>query len=91
VIENSGEHKKPYNNKCDLFSFGIIAHMLLLGYNPVKGDSYDETYLKNKLCEININKALAVSKGGEHCFIFLTKLLSKYPQFRFDADQALKS
>jgi len=37
VIENSGEIKKPYGNKCDLFSFGIISHMLILGNNPVKG------------------------------------------------------
>ncbi len=41
VIENSGDNKKPYNNKCDMFSYGIISHMLLLGFNPVKGESYD--------------------------------------------------
>jgi serine/threonine protein kinase len=41
VIENTGEHKKAYGTKCDLFSFGIIAHMLLLGYNPLKGENYD--------------------------------------------------
>ena len=44
VIENTGEHKKAYGPKCDLFSFGIIAHMLLVGYNPLKGENYDETF-----------------------------------------------
>lgn len=91
VIENSGEFKKPYTNKCDIFSYGIIAHMLLMEFNPVKGENYDQTYSKNRECEISINKAKANAKWGENCYIFLTKLLSKYPQFRYDVDQALKS
>lgn len=37
VIENTGESKQAYGPKCDIFSFGIIAHMLLLGCNPLKG------------------------------------------------------
>jgi serine/threonine protein kinase len=90
VIENSGEYKKPYNSKCDLFSFGIIAHMLLLGFNPVKGESYDDTFMRNKACEININKGLLAGKWGEHAYGFLNKLLAKYPQFRMDGEQASK-
>ena len=31
------------------------------------------------------------SKWGEHAYNFLNKLLAKYPQFRMDADQALKN
>ena len=65
--------------------------MLLMGYNPVKGENYDDTYTKNKACDIVVNKVAANSKWGEHCYIFLTKCLSKYPQFRFDAEQALKN
>lgn len=41
VIQNTGEFKKPYGSKVDIFSFGIISHMLLLGYNPLKGENYD--------------------------------------------------
>ncbi len=41
VIENTGEFKKPYGSKVDIFSFGIISHMLLVGYNPLKGENYD--------------------------------------------------
>jgi serine/threonine protein kinase len=52
VIENSGEVKKIYGVKSDIFSFGIIAHMLLLGTNPLKGEDYDSTYLKNRECNI---------------------------------------
>lgn len=65
--------------------------MLLLGYNPLKGENYDETFTKNKICDIELDKIAINSRYGEHCFIFLTKTLSKYPQFRYDAEQALGS
>lgn len=40
VIANSSENRKQYGCKVDIFSFGIIAHMLLLGFNPLKGKTY---------------------------------------------------
>lgn len=42
------DKKKTYDCKCDMFSFGIIAHMMLLGYNPIKGGNYNETVKKNE-------------------------------------------
>ena len=47
VINNTTEKKKAYDCKCDIFSFGIVAHMFLLGYNPLKGKNYSETIQKN--------------------------------------------
>ncbi len=47
VITNSADKKKAYDCKCDMFSFGIIVHMMLLGYNPLKGKNYNETVKKN--------------------------------------------
>lgn len=40
VIHNTVDKKKAYDCKCDMFSFGIIVHMMLLGYNPIKGKNY---------------------------------------------------
>ena len=34
--------KKKYNNKCDIWSAGIIMHILLLGYPPFNGTSQQE-------------------------------------------------
>lgn len=59
--------------------------MLLVGYNPLKGENYDETFEKNKACDINLDKKLINNQYGDHCFMFLTKCLCKYPQFRLDA------
>ena len=52
VIHNTMDKKKTYDCKCDMFSFGIIAHMMLLGYNPRKGGNYNETVKKNEECNI---------------------------------------
>ncbi len=41
VLLNSSSQKRPYSSKCDIFSFGIIAHMILLGENPLKGVDYN--------------------------------------------------
>lgn len=40
VIMAKYSNNRFYSNKCDLFSFGIIAHMLLMGKNPLKGKNY---------------------------------------------------
>ena len=34
-------HQKTYDEKCDMFSFGVIAYMLLEGVNPLKGKNYE--------------------------------------------------
>jgi serine/threonine protein kinase len=41
VFMNEFAFVRPYSSKCDLFSLGIIAHMLLMGINPIKGKSYE--------------------------------------------------
>jgi len=41
VISNVHDCKKPYTYKCDVFSMGIVAHLILMGANPLKGRSYE--------------------------------------------------
>lgn len=91
VIANSSDQRKPYTSKCDIFSFGIIAHMVLLGFNPLKGKNYEETYTKNKECTIELNKEDIISKYGPPCFVFLSKLLSTNWRWRYSATEALQS
>jgi serine/threonine protein kinase len=56
VAANTSQSRKPYSAKCDIFSFGIIVHMILLGYNPLKGKNYEETFEKNMNCDIELDK-----------------------------------
>lgn len=41
VIANTAENRKPYDYKADMFSIGIIAHMMLFNKNPLKGRNYE--------------------------------------------------
>lgn len=46
---------KRYSEKCDMYSFGIIAHLILMGSNPLKGKSYEETSLRNQAGKVTLN------------------------------------
>lgn len=40
VVNNNEMNRKVYDTKSDIFGFGIIAHMLLMGSNPLRGKTY---------------------------------------------------
>ena len=56
IIKNNSENRKPYGCKVDMFSFGIIAHMLLMGNNPLKGKTSEETMQLNKSLNFQLDK-----------------------------------
>ena len=68
VIQNTADKCKPYDFKCDMFSFGIICHMVLMGYNPLKGKNYEETYLKNTGWKFTIDKEKIIKLYGNDCY-----------------------
>lgn len=39
VLHSESIYYKTYGCKCDIYSFGIIVHMFLMGYNPLIGKS----------------------------------------------------
>ena len=43
IVNNTEANRKRYDTQSDMFGFGIIAHMLLMGSNPIRGKSYKET------------------------------------------------
>ena len=47
VITNTPLNRQPYDQKCDIFSMGIIIHIMLTGNNPLRGKTYEETYKNN--------------------------------------------
>ena len=65
--------------------------MILMGKNPLKGKTYEETYSKNKLCEIELDKESIVERYGEDCQVFLSRMLEKNYKARYSAEEALKS
>jgi len=41
-IANLKDKSALYNEKCDIFSFGVIMHMVLLGKILFKGSNFNE-------------------------------------------------
>lgn len=41
--------KQEYNEKCDIWSLGVVLYMLLCGYVPFSGTTPDEVFYKVKL------------------------------------------
>lgn len=56
VLQTVNNKFKPYDNKCDMLSFGIIMHMMLMGWNPLKGKNYSETVFKNTEWNMDLKK-----------------------------------
>jgi len=64
--------------------------MLMMGYNPLKGKNYEETYQLNRECKINFSEQDIIEKYGKSGLEFLQRLLEKNPKKRVDAGDALE-
>jgi serine/threonine protein kinase len=40
---------------CDVFSLGVIFHVLLMGNSPFPGKTYNEVLAQNRACNINFD------------------------------------
>jgi serine/threonine protein kinase len=40
---------------CDIFSLGVIFHVLLMGKSPFPGKTYNEVLAQNRACNINFD------------------------------------
>ena len=79
---------KSYGYKCDLFSLGVVAHMLLMGYNPLAGKSDSQ---RKKDIKVELREKEIVEKYDDNCFNFLKNLLCSNPKHRYSASEALRS
>lgn len=80
--------KKSYDEKCDIWSIGVIMHILLTGEPPFNGQNDDEIIEKVKDGSIDLNKSL-FNEISEEAKNLLEKLLEKDPQKRLSALDAL--
>jgi calcium-dependent protein kinase len=80
--------KKEYDYKCDIWSVGIILHILLVGYPPFMGKSSNEILDKVLGGNFNLNKPEwdGVSPMAKD---LLLKMLTYDPKERIDASTSL--
>jgi len=81
-------YRKSYTEKCDLWSCGIILHILLVGYPPFLGDSTEEIILAIMVGKISFddpewNHVSSTAKD------LLLKMLDYNMESRISAQEAL--
>ncbi len=88
AIYNSPEViRNNYDEKCDMWSCGIIMYYLLFGYPPFEGETIEEIYDKTLNDPIVIPKDHNISKSAVD---LIKALLVKDPTRRISATQVLK-
>jgi calcium-dependent protein kinase len=79
---------KNYNEKCDLWSCGVILYILLTGEPPFGGTTDDEIMNKILIGNYNMNKE-HINKRSNEVKDLIRKLLLKNPSLRISAEEAL--
>lgn len=86
IIElNESKHIEP---KCDIFSAGVIFHIMLTRKAVFEGTKYEEVYKKNK--EMNIKlEGERYSNVDPQAMNLLRRMLLSNPKDRVSAEEAL--
>lgn len=80
---------KKYNEKCDLWSVGVIMYILLSGVPPFYGDKDEDIYKSIKKGEYDLDCS-PFNRYSKSCKDLIKKLIEMNPNKRLSAEQALK-
>ena len=77
-----------YNEKCDLWSCGVMMYLMLCGKQPFNGENDDEIYENIKMCKVDFNDEEwdNISSDAKD---LIKKLLIKDTNKRYSAKKAL--
>ncbi|CAK80477.1 unnamed protein product (macronuclear) [Paramecium tetraurelia] len=78
-----------YDEKCDVFSAGVIFYILLTGRQPFQGTDYKAILRANKNCQINYNLK-QIQTGPLQLVDLLKKMLHPEPKGRVSSEDCLK-
>jgi calcium-dependent protein kinase len=87
-IINIKDMRTKYSPSCDIFSLGLIFHLLLFGKSVFRGKTYSEVLTENRLCNFNLFSP-EYQQTDEVIMDLLRKMLKMNPEERITAEQAL--
>lgn len=79
-----------YNEKCDVWSCGVILYILLSGRPPFNGHKDSEIYKRIQKQRVNFDNP-EWTHVSRQCKQFIMKLLNKNPLYRPSAEEAFQS
>ena len=82
--------QESYNEKCDVWSIGVILYLLLIGQAPFDGDDDDIICQKIISEEIDFDNNNKIKELSREAVDFMKKLLEKNPDKRISSAQALE-
>jgi serine/threonine protein kinase len=80
--------KTKYEPICDIFSLGLIFHILLLGTSAFPGKTYNEVLAQNRASNFTF-EGDEYKKLDPDTLNLLVRMLKKSPQERITASEAL--
>jgi serine/threonine protein kinase len=95
-IVNIKDLKAKCDPICDIFSLGVISHILLTGKSPFPGKTYNEVLAQNRACNLNFDgddcsKLPNIStKYANPALDLVKRMLDRSPKTRITASEALK-
>lgn len=83
-VINIKDMKTKYEPICDLFSLGLIFHILLLGVSAFPGKTYNEVLAQNRASNITFEGS-EYNSVDPHALNLLKRMLKKTPSERITA------
>ena len=80
--------QRRYDEKCDIWSCGVIMYILLCGYPPFKGKNHKEIFDKIKTGKFSF-AASEWKNVSREAKVMIKKMLTFNPEERVSAQQAL--
>lgn len=88
-VINIKDMKTKYSTVCDMFSLGLICHLLMFGKSIFKGKTYNEVLAENRACDFNLEAEEYKMYSDQAAVDLLKKLLKVDPESRITAEQAI--
>lgn len=88
-VINLKDMKSKYQPVCDIFSLGLIFHILHFGKSIFKGKTYNDVLSENRLCSFNLN-GHEYSNADPKVTDLLKSMLHINPAERITAEKALE-